>query len=107
MPFLKKMKVRKIRLIKILLSSILLSCFSIQAHAASLGEAGDIAVPSVNAPDMGVLAPLMVFQGGIFPVGPFVLSPSDRSRTQGRIPSGPSKPETSPPIAWSDETLPL
>ena len=60
------MKVRKIIFIKILLSSILLSCFSIQAHAASLGEADDIAVPSINAPNMGVPAPLHGVSGWDF-----------------------------------------
>ena len=47
------------RLIKILLSAILLSCFSIQAHAAGPGEAGDIAVPSISAPNMDVPGPLI------------------------------------------------
>ena len=57
-PFLK-VKVRIMRLIKILLSAILLSCFSIQAHAAGPGEAGDIAVPSISAPNMDVPGPLI------------------------------------------------
>ena len=41
------------RLASILLSSILLSCLSIQAN----GDVGDIAVPSISAPNMDMPAP--------------------------------------------------
>jgi hypothetical protein len=34
----------------------LLSCFSIEAYAGDYGELGDIAVPSINAPNMDVPA---------------------------------------------------
>ena len=44
------------RLVNIMLSAILLSCLSIPAHAS---EPGDIAVPSINAPDMSMPAPLI------------------------------------------------
>ena len=47
------------RLASILLSAILLSCLPIQAHAGGPGEAGDIAVPSINAPNMDVPAPII------------------------------------------------
>ncbi len=43
------------RLADILLSAMLLSCLAIQAH----GDAGDIAVPSINAPDMSVPEPII------------------------------------------------
>jgi hypothetical protein len=44
------------RLVSIMLSAMLLSCLSISAHAI---EPGDIAEPSINAPDMGMPAPLI------------------------------------------------
>jgi hypothetical protein len=44
------------RLASILLSSILLSCLSIHAHA---GDPGDIAVPSMNVPNMDMPKPLI------------------------------------------------
>jgi len=47
------------RLAIVMLSVILLSCLSIQAHAVSPGEAGDIAVPSITAPNMDVPAPII------------------------------------------------
>lgn len=47
------------RLASVLLGAILFSCLSIQAHAIGPGEAGDIAVPSISAPNMDVPAPLI------------------------------------------------
>jgi hypothetical protein len=47
------------RLTSILLSALLLSYFSIQAHADGSGEPGDIAVPSISVPNMDVPAPLI------------------------------------------------
>lgn len=47
------------RLASVLLVTILLSCLSIQAHAVGPGEAGDIAVPSISAPNMDVPAPII------------------------------------------------
>jgi len=43
------------RLAGILLSAMLFSCLAIQAH----GDAGDIAAPSINAPDMSVPEPII------------------------------------------------
>lgn len=47
------------RLASVLLGAILLSCLFIQAHAVGPGEAGDIAVPSISAPNMDVPAPII------------------------------------------------
>jgi hypothetical protein len=52
-------EVRRMRLASILLGALLLSCLSIQAHAVGPGEAGDIAVPSISAPNMDVPAPII------------------------------------------------
>jgi hypothetical protein len=42
-----------------MLFALLIYCFSIQAHAAGLGEPGDIAVPSKNAPNMDMPEPII------------------------------------------------
>lgn len=47
------------RLASVLLVATLLSCLSIQANAVGPGEAGDIAVPSISAPNMDVPAPII------------------------------------------------
>lgn len=51
---ISKVVVSRMRLVCIILSSILLSCLSIQAHAL---DPGDIAEPSMNVPDMSMPKP--------------------------------------------------